>query len=160
MKLEFKSSFIWLHNLSFYPLFCTFVCVCVCVCVCAYIYIYIYAFFILLCFQEIIAPKVGACSPYVLDSDYNAWSVFYMTGLYFRTDKSYIILTDFFFSVFFPPPYSKKGEGGKIKIVMRQHRGNSTQICSYQEPWVWLSCPLVPRSWVRGVDSGIRSGSG
>lgn len=91
------------------------------------------AFFFSLCFQEIIAPEAGACSPYLLDSDYSAWSIFYMTGLYFRTDESYIILIDFF-SMFFPPRYSKKGEGGKIETVMRQHQGNSAQICNYQEP--------------------------
>ena len=92
------------------------------------------AFFISFCFQEIIAPEAGACSPYLLDSDYNAWSIFYMTGLYFRTDESYIILIDFFFPMFFPTPYSKKGKGGKIEIVMGRHQGNSAQICNYQEP--------------------------
>lgn len=91
------------------------------------------AFFISFCFQEIIAPEAGACSPYLLDSDYNAWSIFYTTGLYFRSDESYIILIDFF-SMFFPAPYSKKGEGGKIEIVMGQNQGNSAQICNCQEP--------------------------
>ena len=76
-----------------------------------YIYIYMSAFFISFCFQEIIAPEAGACSPYLLDSDYNAWSIFYMTGLYFRTDESYIILIDFFFYVFSCPLLKERGRG-------------------------------------------------
>lgn len=67
------------------------------------------AFFISLCFQVIIASEAGACSPYLLDSGYSAWSIFYMTGLCFRTDESFIILIDFFFSLF-PPPTQIKGE--------------------------------------------------
>lgn len=70
--------------------------------------IYMGAFFIVFCFQEIIAPEAGACSPHLLDAEYSAWSIFYMTGLYFTTDKSYIILIDFFlFSS--PPPFNKAG---------------------------------------------------
>lgn len=69
------------------------------------------AFFFSLCFQEIIAPEAGACSPYLLDSDYSAWSIFYMTGLYFRTDESYIILIDFFFYVFSSPLLKERGRG-------------------------------------------------
>lgn len=72
--------------------------------------IYTVAFFILFCFQEIIAPEAGACSSYLLDSEYSVWSIFYMTGLYFRTDESYIILIDFFPFLFFPP-LSIKWEG-------------------------------------------------
>lgn len=60
------------------------------------------AFFISLCFQVIIASEAGACSPYLLDSGYSAWSIFYMTGLCFRTDESFIILIDFFFLSFLP----------------------------------------------------------
>lgn len=96
------------------------------------IYIYTGAFFILFCFQEIIAPEAGACSPYLLDSEYSAWSIFYMTGLYFRTDDSYIILIDFFLFSFFSP-LKQRGRGG-IEIVMKEYQGNSTQICNYQEP--------------------------
>lgn len=59
------------------------------------------AFFILFCFQEIIAPQAGVCSPYLLDSQYSAWSIFYMTGLYFRADESYIIQIDFLFFLCF-----------------------------------------------------------
>ena len=69
------------------------------------------AFFILLCFREIIASEAGACSPYLLDSGYSARSIFYMTGLCFRTDESFIILIDFFFS--FSSPRSNKGGGVK-----------------------------------------------
>lgn len=69
------------------------------------------AFFISLCFQVIIASEAGACSPYLLGSGYSAWSIFYMTGLCFRTDESFIILIDFFFSL--SSPYSNKGGGVK-----------------------------------------------
>lgn len=77
-------------------------------------------FFILFCFQEIIAAGAGACSPCLAASHCSAYSIFYMTGLYFRADESYIIRIDFLLVFFFflSPPI-KEGGGGKIEISVK-----------------------------------------
>lgn len=110
--------------------------------VCIYIYVCIHtgAFFILFCFQEIIAPAAGACLPYLLDSEDSAWSIFYMTGLYFRTDEPYIILIDLFF---FLSPSQIEWEGWNRDC----DEGRSGQLNPNMQllggRWVWLCCPLV-----------------
>lgn len=74
-------------------------------------YIHMCIYFILFCFQEIIAAGAGACSPCLAASHCSAYSIFYMTSLYFRADESYIIRIDFllvFFS-FHPPNKGRRG---------------------------------------------------
>lgn len=73
-------------------------------------HIYGYIFYFVL-FSRDNCTEAGARSPYLLDSEYSAWSIFYMTGLYFRTDKPYITLIDFFFFFSPPTPLSIKQEG-------------------------------------------------
>lgn len=98
------------------------------------------------------------------------WSLLFSFGLrlqclvYFLHDWAFAqnwrvaLHSDWFFSMFFPPRYCKEREGGKIETVMRQHQGNSAQICNYQEPRVWLSwlaSSCLSLRAERGVDSGI-----
>jgi hypothetical protein len=112
------------------------------------------SFLILFCFQEIIVPKTGTCSPYLLDLEYDAWSIFYMTGLYFRTDESYIILIDFFNFSF---PSQIKG-GSEIEIAMK-YQGNSTQICNYQEipSQTLFSSSCVLRAEIKNIKACMKS---